>query len=162
MAQSLQVLASTRTESFHLSKSNDIGLPLYKHSATNSKGTPPEVPQSAQLEADNYDTDVLPSSSPRFLHDLHGRPPWLPFYPCPDVITIPLPRGTPKQHPFQPSHEVVCHQILGIHGCRIWCASLDCEHCFGFVLTLMQEPHSASRSGRQSRRNRGAYSKARN
>ncbi|KAA8574299.1 hypothetical protein EYC84_005792 [Monilinia fructicola] len=78
--------------------------------------------------------DVIPSSSPRLLHHLNGRPPWLPLYPCSNGFTIPLPRGTTKQHSIQPTHQILCRQILGIHDCWIRCTIRHCS------LANIQEP----------------------
>lgn len=54
------------------------------------QGTPP-MSQLIGADTDSYDTDVIPSSSPRILLDLDGRPPWLPQHPKANVISIPLP-----------------------------------------------------------------------
>jgi hypothetical protein len=111
------------------------------------------IHQLMQAEADDYDTDAITSRSPCILHDLVSRPSWLPFNPCPDGITIPLPRGPTKQHSLQPLDEVLLCAILDFHGCWIRCVFL--VRIGGAELMGFQELLSALRSGRRTRTNRG-------
>ena len=107
------------------------------------------------MKLTSHNPDAIASGSPSFLHDLDGRPSWLPFYPCSAVITIPLSRGTAKQHPIQPIDKVVRPEILVIHGPWIRCVLPSLRHLGKFyVLTLQQVLRSESQSGRRRRANK--------
>lgn len=69
--------------------------------------------------------DVLPRRRSR---DPAGRwPPCLPRHPLPDVLALPLCRGSLYQHPLRPQEEDLSHPVLGLLHHRLQRALPDCR-----------------------------------
>ena len=99
----------------YASQSHHCELRLHRQISINqhSQG---ESLSNANVFMDTHSIDAFTIYHASYVGGLVGSSSRLSFYPHTTCQSVPLSRGASIEHPIQPIDEMVCLEILGLHG----------------------------------------------